>query len=56
MGVDPFWFAFTPDSKSLYVSASQSESVSAIDLERKKEVARIHVQAMPKRIIAAMIP
>ena len=43
MGVDPFWFAFTPDGKSLYVSASQSESVSAIDLEQRKEVARIHV-------------
>lgn len=55
MGVDPFWFAFTPDGKSLYVSAAMSESVSALDLERRKEVARIHVQAQPKRIIAVMV-
>jgi YVTN family beta-propeller protein len=55
MGVDPFWFAFTPDGKSVYVSASQSESVSVIDIEHRQEVGRIHVQAMPKRIIAAMV-
>ena len=55
MAVDPFWFAFTPDGKKLYVSASQSEVVSAIDLEDRKEIARIHVQAEPKRIIAAML-
>jgi YVTN family beta-propeller protein len=55
MGVDPFWFAFTPDSKVLYVDGAMSESVSVLDLERRKEVARIHVQAQPKRIIAAMV-
>jgi DNA-binding beta-propeller fold protein YncE len=55
MAVDPFWFAFTPDSKTVYASAAFSEMVSAIDLEKRKEVARIRVQAEPKRVVVAML-
>jgi YVTN family beta-propeller protein len=55
MAVDPFWFAWTPDSKMVYASAAFTEMVSAIDIEKRLEVARIHVQAEPKRVVAAMI-
>jgi YVTN family beta-propeller protein len=52
---DPFWFAFTPDSKTVYVSAAFSDMVAVIDLEQRKEVARIRVQTQPKRVIVAML-
>ena len=52
---DPFWFAFTPDSKTVYASAAFSDMVSVIDIEQRKEVARIRVQTQPKRVVVAML-
>ena len=53
---DPFWMTFTPDSKFVYVANDASASVSAIDTQSMKEVARIPVGQVPKRNITAMLP
>jgi YVTN family beta-propeller protein len=44
---------FTPDGKECFVSNAGSNSVSAIDTASYKELARIPVGKVPKRIIAA---
>ncbi len=41
---------FTPDSKMVYVSDSAARLVSVIDAQTLKEVARIPVGEVPKRI------
>jgi len=56
VAVDPFWMTFTPDSKFVYVANDASASVSAIDTQSMKEVARIPVGQVPKRNITAMLP
>ena len=56
VAVDPFWMTFTPDSKFVYVANDSSASVSAIDTQSMKEVARIPVGQVPKRNITAMLP
>jgi YVTN family beta-propeller protein len=56
VGVDPFWVTFTPDGKYAYIPNDASASVSAIDTETLKEIARIPVGWVPKRVIAAMLP
>ena len=56
VAVDPFWVTFTPDSKFVYVSNAASASLSAIDTQSLKEVARIPVGQGPKRVIAALLP
>ena len=45
----PDWLTFTPDSKMVYVANAGSNSVSAIDIINRKEVARIPVGEVPKR-------
>src|SRR5216684_3002398 len=49
-GAVPEWIAFTPDSKMVYVSDSAARLVSVIDAQTLKEVARIPVGEVPKRI------
>jgi YVTN family beta-propeller protein len=49
-GAIPEWIAFTPDSKLVYVSDSAARLVSVIDAQTLKEVARIPVGEVPKRI------
>ena len=49
-GAVPEWIAFTPDSKLVYVSDSAARLVSVIDTQTLKEVARIPVGEVPKRI------
>lgn len=56
VAVDPFWMTFTPDSRFVYVANDASASVSAIDTQSMKEVARIPVGQVPKRNITAMLP
>ena len=56
VAVDPFWVTFTPDSKFVYVSNAASASLSAIDTQSLKEVARIPVGQVPKRVVAALLP
>ena len=50
LGSVPEWIAFTPDSKRVYVTDSALMSVSAFDTESMKEIARIPVGQVPKRI------
>jgi YVTN family beta-propeller protein len=49
-GAVPEWIAFTPDSKLVYVSDSAARLVSVIDTQTLKEVARIPVGEVPKRM------
>jgi YVTN family beta-propeller protein len=56
VAVDPFWMTFTPDSRFVYVANDASASVSVIDTQSMKEVARIPVGQVPKRNITAMLP
>jgi YVTN family beta-propeller protein len=54
VGDHPDWLTFTPDSKMVYVANAGSNSVSAVDIVSRKEVARIPVGQVPKRNITAM--
>jgi YVTN family beta-propeller protein len=56
VAVDPFWMTFTPDSKFVYVSNAASASLSVIDTKSLKEVARIPVGQVPKRVVTALLP
>ena len=49
IGAVPNWITFTPDSRTLYVSNSTLNSVSAIDVASLKIVATIPVGQVPKR-------
>ncbi len=49
-GGEPNWFAFTPDSKTIYVSSPRLNLVSAIDMKALKVVAKIPVGELPKRM------
>jgi YVTN family beta-propeller protein len=49
IGAVPNWITFTPDSRTLYVSNSTLNSVSAIDVAGLKIVATIPVGQVPKR-------
>ncbi|HEV2199958.1 MAG TPA: hypothetical protein VGR73_09055 [Bryobacteraceae bacterium] len=52
----PAWITFTPDSKSVYVSSCGVKTVTAIDVQSIKEVARIPVGEMPDRISTLSLP
>jgi YVTN family beta-propeller protein len=54
VGDHPDWLTFTPDSKMVYVANAGSNSVSAVDIVSRKEVARIPVGQVPKRNITAV--
>jgi YVTN family beta-propeller protein len=56
VGQAPDWLTFTGDGRRCYVSNAGSDAVSVLDVESRKEVARIPVGAMPKRIIAVDRP
>ena len=56
VGRTPDWITFTPDSRKVYVSNAGANSVSAIDMQAMKEVARIKVGQVPKRNITAVMP
>lgn len=49
-GAIPDWIAFTPDSKFVYVADSALRLVSVIDAHTLKEVTRIPVGEVPKRM------
>ncbi len=55
LGGRPDWVTFTPDSKQVYISTENTNSVVAIDVAARKELARIKVGASPKRNITAML-
>ena len=49
-GSIPDWIAFTPDSAMVYIANSALRSVSVIDAHTLKEVARVPVGEVPKRM------
>jgi YVTN family beta-propeller protein len=55
-GSSPAWVTFSPDSKTVYVSSCGIKTVTAIDVQNLKEVARIRVGEMPDRISTLALP
>ena len=51
VGKGPDWLTFTPDNKRCYVSNAGSDSVSVLDVATHKELTKIPVGKVPKRII-----
>jgi YVTN family beta-propeller protein len=47
----PDWVTFTPDSRLLYVSTENTDSVAVVDVASRKEVTRVKVGSAPKRNI-----
>ena len=56
VGDHPDWLTFSADSRTVYVANAGSNSVSAVDVASRKEVARIRVGQVPKRNITAVLP
>ncbi len=56
VGHHPDWLTFTPDGKRVYVANAGSNSVSAVDVASRKEIAQIPVGQVPKRNITAVLP
>jgi YVTN family beta-propeller protein len=54
-GAIPDWITFTPDSKRVYVANSALRLVSVIDADTLKEVARIPVGEVPKRMSTLVV-
>jgi len=54
VGRGPDWMVFTPVGVKCYVSNAGANSVSVLDTVKFKELARIPVGKVPKRIIAAV--
>ncbi len=54
-GTAIYGLAFSPDSKTVYVANAGSNSVSAVDIASRREVARIPVGQVPKRNITAVL-
>jgi YVTN family beta-propeller protein len=48
--------SFRRDGKVCYVSNAGSDDVSAVDLEGRKEVARIPAGRQPKRLPCVVVP
>ena len=56
VGKAPDWLTFTADGTRCYVSNAGSDTVSVVEVVSRKEVTRIRVGAMPKRIISVSRP
>jgi len=56
VGDHPDWLTFTPDSKRIYIANAGSNSVSAVDIATRIEIAKIPVGQVPKRNITATLP
>jgi YVTN family beta-propeller protein len=50
VGGSPNWVICDPEGKHAYVSNPKDDSVSVIDIEAVREVARIKVGKSPKRV------
>jgi YVTN family beta-propeller protein len=55
-GSGPAWLAFSPDGRYCCVSNVLGDDVSIIDAAKRREVARIKVGKMPKRLVVASVP
>ncbi|MBV8819814.1 MAG: beta-propeller fold lactonase family protein, partial [Acidobacteriaceae bacterium] len=56
IGKGPDWLTFTPDGKRCYVSNAGEDTVSVVDVATRKELSRIAVGKVPKRIITVELP
>lgn len=55
VGQHPEWVTFTPDSRFAYIGAAGDNMTFAVDVQTLKEVARIPVGQVPKRIATAIL-
>jgi YVTN family beta-propeller protein len=55
LGGRPDWVTFTPDSKQVYISTENTNSVVVVDVAARKEITRVKVGASPKRNITVML-
>ncbi len=55
-GKAPNWLIFSPDGKYCCVSNAGSDDCSIIDTGSRREVARLKVGNMPKRLVVASAP
>lgn len=55
LGGRPDWMTFTPDSKQVYISTENTNSVVVLDVPGRKEITKIRVGASPKRNITAVL-
>jgi len=56
IGAVPDWLTFGPDSQTVYIANSSFRSVSAMDAKTPREVARIRVDEVPKRMNTLVAP
>jgi YVTN family beta-propeller protein len=55
-GIGPNWVVITEDGKYVCVSSTDTDTVSIIDAAARREVARIKVGEVPKRMVLAPSP
>ena len=55
-GDGPNWVAFSPDGKFACVSNTDSDDVSIFSVKERREVARVKVGKVPKRIAISFMP
>ena len=55
LGGRPDWVTFTPDSKLVYIATENTDSVIAIDVTSRKQVAKVKVGKAPKRNITMVM-
>jgi YVTN family beta-propeller protein len=55
VGGRPDWVTFTPDSRQVYISTENTNSVVVIDVAARKEMTRVKVGASPKRNITVVM-
>jgi YVTN family beta-propeller protein len=55
-GDGPNWIVFSPDGKYGCVSNTDSDDVSIFDAKERREVARVKVGKVPKRLVIGKDP
>ena len=55
LGGRPDWVTFTPDSRQVYISTENTNSVVVLDVPGRKEITKIKVGESPKRNITAVL-
>jgi len=55
LGGRPDWVTFTPDSKLIYIATENTDTVHALDVAARKEVAKIKVGKSPKRNVTMVM-
>lgn len=55
-GAGPNWVVFSPDGKYVCVSDNDTDEVSVIDAKSRREVTRVKVGKVPKRLAVGTAP